>query len=344
MKRFSILFLISALLFTFSCTHKAEKKTFKEPKVKGSENRMYTGLKNSGGNAGEIEIVIDKKLWDSPLGDTIFYFFAQPFPALPQDEPFFKMLQIEPNAFNSIYKEHRNILFVKIGPSYKRGWIIEHNRWAYNQIVVTYQAPDKAQFMELFRKTRQRLLDTLYMEELHRYQAAFYNFRNPEVIDRLEEKFHIYLLIPNSYSLDVDKNNFAWIARETATSSQGILIYTRPYNSRDNFTVQSITNFRDTVTKYNVPGPKEGSYMQIERLYPVQSQVLSIDGHYAMLIRGLWKTHGAFLGGPFINLSVLDEKRGRIVAVDGFVYAGKLDKKLYLWQVEAIIRTLKIID
>ncbi len=344
MKKISILFLISALLLGFSCTHKAEKKTFKEPKVKGSENRMYSGMKNSGGNAGEIEVVIDKELWDSPIGDTIFYFFAQPFPALPQDEPFFKMLQVDPNAFTSIFKEHRNILLVKIGPSYKRGWKIEHDKWAYNQLVITYQAPDNEQFLDLFRKTRQRLLDTLYVEELHRYQTAFYKFRNPEVIDRLEEKFHIYMLIPNSYSLDVDKDNFAWIARETATSSQGILVYTRPYNSRDNFSVQSITNFRDTVTKYNVPGPKEGSYMQIERLYPVQSQVLSIDGHYAVLIRGLWKTHGAFLGGPFVNLSVLDQKRGRIVVVDGFVYAGKQDKKLYLWQVEAIIRTLKIID
>ncbi len=344
MKRFSIFLLISVLLLTFSCKNNTEKKSFKEPKVKGSENHMYTGLRNSGGNAGEIEIVINKKLWNSAVGDTIFNFFAQPFPALPQDEPFFKMLQIAPNAFANIYKEHRTIMFINIGKSYPRGWKIEHNRWAYNQIVVTFQAPDTTQFYDLFRKTRQRVLDTLYLEELHRYQAAFYNFRNKEVIDRIKEKFNIYLLIPSAYSLDVDKNNFAWIARETAVSSQGILIYTRPYTSRKNFSIKSITNLRDTITKYHVPGPQEGSYMQIERLYPIQSQVLTIDGHYAVLIRGLWKTHGAFLGGPFVNLSVLDQKRNRIVVVDGFAYAGKLDKKLYLWQVEAIIRTLKILD
>ena len=339
-----VIYLLFILFFSFSCKQNQEKKSIKEPKIKGTKNYMYKTLKNSGGNAGEIEVVLEKELWKGALGDSIFYFFTQPFPALPQDEPFFKILHIDPSAFTNIFKEHRNILFVKIGSKYKRGWKIEYDKWAYNQIVITYQAPDTLQFYELFSKTRQRLLDTLYLQELHRYQAAFYNMRSQKIIDRLKEKFNIFMIIPASYSLDVDKTNFVWISRETATSTQGILIYTRPYVAKDNFSVQSITNLRDTITKYNVPGPNKGSYMQIERLYPIESQIINIDGHYAVLLRGLWKTHKAFLGGPFINLSVLDEKNNKIIVIDGFVYAGKLDKKLYLWQVEAIVRSIKILD
>ncbi len=344
MKKITVILLSLLLIAGFSCKKNSQNKRFKAPKVEGSENRMFTAMPNSGGNAGEIEVVIADKLWESPLGDTIFYFFAQPFPALPQDEPFFKILQIEPQNLKDIYKEHRNILIIKIEQNIKRGWKIEKNKWAYNQMVITYQAPDTNQFYDLFRKTRQRLLDTLYKMELHRYQTAFSKFKNEKSIEKLEKHFGIYLLLPGDYYVDVEKPNFMWIARETAVSSQGILVYTRKYSSEHNFDVKEIMDLRDTVTKLNVPGPVDGSYMQIERLYPVTKEVITIDGHYAVLIRGLWKTHGAFMGGPFINLSVLDQKHGRIIVLDGFVYAGKLDKKLYLWQLEAILRTLKFID
>jgi hypothetical protein len=108
--------------------------------------------------------------------------------------------------------------------------------------------------------------------------------------------------------------------------------------------IKNIIKRRDSVAQLNVPGPSKGSYMQTEHLYPIIAQPYPVDGHYGILIRGLWKTHGDFMGGPFVSLSVIDEKRGRIVTVDGFVYAGKQDKKLYLWQVEAIVRSLKILE
>ena len=50
------------------------------------------------------------------------------------------------------------------------------------------------------------------------------------------------------------------------------------------------------------------------------------------------------MGGPFVSITKYDEKHGRIVTVDGYVYAGKKDKRNYMRQVEAIMSTLSFIE
>ena len=61
-------------------------------------------------------------------------------------------------------------------------------------------------------------------------------------------------------------------------------------------------------------------------------------------MRGLWKLEKAFMGGPFISHTILDESRNRVVTVEGFVYAPRLDKRLYVREVEAILYTFDIVD
>ena len=61
-------------------------------------------------------------------------------------------------------------------------------------------------------------------------------------------------------------------------------------------------------------------------------------------LRGLWRTEKAFMGGPFLSYTVLDEKRNRIITAEGFVFAPSLDKRNYVRELQAIIQTVEIID
>ena len=61
-------------------------------------------------------------------------------------------------------------------------------------------------------------------------------------------------------------------------------------------------------------------------------------------LRGLWRTENAFMGGPFLSYTVLDEKRNRVVTAEGFVFAPSLDKRNYVRELEAIIQSVEIID
>ncbi len=337
-----IIFALSLLLILPACHQNSSKQQKNKPY--DTKNRVFSYKPNSGGNAGEVEVVIPKKLWDGQVGDTIFKILTQPFPGLPQIEAFYHVLQIAPQNFQNIYKEHRNIIFVRIGPKYKRGWMIQRDVWAANQLVITYQAPNNQEFINLFTKTSKRLLDTLYVSDLYRYMAAYEDFLNKPAMETIKKLYNISIILPNTYVLYVKKPHFAWISRETAKSSQDVLIYTTPYRSTHDFDLESIIKRRDSVAKLNVPGPDPGTYMMTEPMYPPSYQRIILNGHFAVIVRGLWKTHGEHMGGPFVNISILDQKRNRIVTLDGFVYAGIQNKKLYLWQVEAILRSAKILD
>ena len=188
------------------------------------------------------------------------------------------------------------------------------------------------------------MMTNFFNAEINRYQLAYASSLNKKAIDKIAKKYFLYLAIPTGYYLDVEKKHFAWISRETSISSQGIFIYDYPYRDSSTFSAKYLIKKRDEVLKANVPGPNPNTYMQTEKRVPVLTQTININGQYALLMRGLWYTKNYFLGGPFVSITTLDKKRNRIVTVEAYVYAGKQKKKLYLWQTESIIKTLKILD
>jgi hypothetical protein len=52
----------------------------------------------------------------------------------------------------------------------------------------------------------------------------------------------------------------------------------------------------------------------------------------------------ALMGGPFMSLTMYDEKRDRIVTVDGYVFAPYFRKMEYMREVEAILRSFTFAD
>jgi len=83
--------------------------------------------------------------------------------------------------------------------------------------------------------------------------------------------------------------------------------------------------------------------MKTEDQFPVMFSENAKNGQYMVEMRGLWRTEKAFMGGPFISHTMLDEQRNRVVTVDGFVYAPSLDKRLYVREIEAILYTFDIV-
>jgi hypothetical protein len=262
-RKITIIFLAILIVFA-GCKKENNKET---------QNHVFSSKPNSGGSAGEVEVIMSEDLWNSPVGDTVFYYLTEPFPGLPQAEPFYKVRYIKSSAFDGILKEHRNIIIVKVDKKYPKNTIkIERDKWAYNQIVITLKSPDQKSFVKGFAKAYPKILDTLYANELKRYQNAFSKFLNEEAVDTVKKYYGLSMIIPNSYQVFVKKKNFAWIGRETQKTTQAILIYTEPYDTPEAMDVKYFMRRRDSVLKYNVPGPEEGTYMQIEKAYTLTTQ------------------------------------------------------------------------
>jgi hypothetical protein len=77
------------------------------------------------------------------------------------------------------------------------------------------------------------------------------------------------------------------------------------------------------------------------REYPPKITETSLSDKYATKLIGLWNIEGALMGGPFVTYAFLNTEGNRVYYLHGFVFAPGKDKRNYLRQVEAIIRSAR---
>jgi hypothetical protein len=63
-----------------------------------------------------------------------------------------------------------------------------------------------------------------------------------------------------------------------------------------------------------------------------------LGGLPAVETRGLWRTYGDFMGGPFLSYTVADSAAGVVYTLEGLVYSPGMAKRLVLLEMEAAFR------
>lgn len=296
-------------------------------------------LPNSVGKPGEIIVVIEKQIWNSEVGKALKNSLMQDYPALPQDEPTFLLYPIPLQNFNDIFQSNRNIIKISFNPNSDSTYIRKANdRWAKPQLILEFVAKDIKTMTKLIQSNSSQLKKIILFEELKRLKQVYVKFKEKKLISAVH-KFGIDLIIPKGYKLNLDTTNFMWISLETPHTSQGLFIYSVPYNDSSIFNQNKAIAIRDSVLKKYIPGPLQGTYMTTEHNYPLLENRFKLNGKFCYEIRGLWRVENDFMGGPFVNLASV-VNNNRVVFVEGYVYAPKDDKKTYIWQLEAILFSL----
>ncbi len=100
-------------------------------------------------------LVMSDNLFDGSLGDSIKSVLQKEEIALPQSgmqgaEPIFDLVQIPPVAFTNVFRSHRNIINLKLNPDLDKAVIkVDHNYWAFQQLYIRMEAPNKEAMAEL---------------------------------------------------------------------------------------------------------------------------------------------------------------------------------------------------
>ncbi len=299
------------------------------------------------GAPGDLLLVMSNKLWDSFSGDTIRSILAGPVDALPQDEPRFDVIRIDYSAFGKNFKQQRNIVVVKVGSDQQEAEIlVQKGLWARTQILISLLAPDESALILLLNENRDKLLSLLVNTELKRLMDAYHSNSDKTLADKLKKEQNLLLTVPIGYEINTLDKDFVWLSQEYRDIIQGILIYSYPYTDKETFTRDYLVTKRNIFLKNNVPGELEGSYMTTEPLFPPLFREYKLNNEsYTAELRGLWRVQdGLAMGGPFVSITQLDQKRNRIVTVEGFVFAPGHKKRDLLQQLEAIIFTLNFTD
>ncbi len=290
------------------------------------------------GKSGEIVVIINDALYEGSVGDTLKSVLKDTQIGLPQDESLFDILQITHNEFSSMFKTHRSILDLRVSSKVTENKVsVKDEAYAKTQSFMKIEAKSNQEMISLLRENKNKIITYFHIGERERKIKIFRKNVVQEIFDKLKEKNNFTLAFPSGYTINKEEDNFLWISKETPTTSQGMFIYTYDYLSEDAFTKDLVIGKRNLLLRKFVPGPKEGSYMSTEMNFPISNRQFEFQKNYAAETRGLWKVEGDFMGGPFVNITFLDQKNNRVVCMDSYVYNPNHDKRELLRELEAIM-------
>ncbi len=288
-------------------------------------------LPASSGNINNISVVTNDELWEGAVGEVIRENFGRPIYGLPQIEPIFSLSHIPSKVFSGFATKSRTIL--KIDVSENEGVFNFKNTYAYPQriIQITANSPDK--IIEIINENLNSIYSTMYFNEIQEKQRRISkNLNKTEII---KNNTGVSLKFPSAYRVAKVDTNFVWIRRDIETGSVNLFIH-----RQRNQTEQSIIEKRDSISKIYIPGPVENTHMTTDLIYTPNTQQINVGGKQVFETRGLWEIEDQYMAGPFLNFQI---KLGDddFIMLDGFVYSPGSTKREYIFELEAIMRSLK---
>jgi hypothetical protein len=306
------------------------------------------GKPSATGKAGELLVITPESRWEGAAGEHIKDAFKSEVTMLPQPEPQFNLIHIDQKSFVKLFETHRNIFFAVFDPTLERGKIeANRNVWAYPQRVIRVTVPDEDALKRVLENNRQTFIDMYLETERERLINAYRRMMNHQARKVVREELNLDITVPEGYFVAKNEDNFIWL-RQTGTREdldQGLMITVLPYTDpAKDFDHQTIWNRRDSITQAHIPGTFPDTYMTTYPDIPPIFREISFNDLYAVEARGLWRVEGDFMGGPFVNITFVDEQNNRLINLDGFVYAPKFEKRDYMRQVEPRMHSVKVID
>lgn len=295
---------------------------------------------DSSGNINDLSVIMDKDLWNGQVGETIRANFASPVDGLPQDEPLFSIHHMPPESFSGFVR--RNRLFLRIEKGKPANIQVAKNAFAKPQTGIVVTGESNEEISQLIEENTDRIVDTFKKTELTEKQRRITKSVGDD--SRLKEKLGVSLKFPSAYRYAKDEDGFFWIRRDITNGSMEILVYEVPLSTFESDTnvIGNIIEMRDSIGREHIPGRLEGGYMITEAAYAPYLFDSQIDGKFAYETRGTWEVSNDFMGGPFVNYAVRDEKNNRYLILEGFMFRPSAAKRDYMFELDAILKSAKI--
>ncbi|MEO5787487.1 DUF4837 family protein [Gelidibacter sp.] len=294
----------------------------------------------SSGNINTLLVVVDNLLWDDSVGETIRDVVAAPVPALSQDEPLFSINQMPPMVFNGFATKSRSILKIEKGG--EAGMTIKNDVYARPQTVVVISGKTDEEINNQLETHGDEIIAAFKKEELKENQRRI---RISLMDDApLEKALGVKLNFQTAYRIAKQDKDFFWIRKDIPTGTMDIMIYEVPLNSirKGDSTILDIIRMRDSIGEVHIPGPVEGSYMITEDAYTPYLYETTVNGKPTYETKGIWDVKNAFMSGPFINYAIEDKANNRYVVIEGYVFAPSVEKRNNIFELESIIKSIKI--
>ncbi|MFY0671799.1 MAG: DUF4837 family protein [Bacteroidia bacterium] len=348
----------------------------------GSGTKSRTLAKSIGGEY-EIVVIVDDEPKDAPHVQALTNALIKAYPMLNQPEPWFTLSWIDVDAANQLTQKNRNLIFLANRESFgkvrqmarevfgdnaiekmendpEQYMIMGSDAWVKPQNVMYLAAENANVLANKIELDADRILKYFEEKEFTRIHKNLFEYNSrKDLTAQLESEMGVSLRIPEVYEpavLDIENpfelnqelgiGGFKWFYSNSRNAFQNVAIWTMSYKDTSQLSAEGIITARDSILKYFIPCEDAGSYMGTETrwkdIYP-KSEVVKLNGKYAVRTTGFWTAINGFQGGPFVNYVVVDEENERLVYIDGSVAAKGQPKKKFIIRLKAILSTLTIL-
>ncbi|MUV05205.1 DUF4837 family protein [Flavobacterium rakeshii] len=296
---------------------------------------------SSSGDINEISIIIDDKLWNGDVGDSLRKKLAAPVEGLTQEEPLFTLNQYNENIFDGGLTKGRNIIVIDRDSinSFK----FKTNRYCSPQNIFTIKGQTAEELLFLIEIHTDEIVRKIRETEIDENQKR--NAKTGLVNHGVFEKFGICINVPSSYNFAMNRHDFLWLKKDTPGGNTSILIYRVPAGviEHDKTILNNIIQMRDSIGVKYIHGLEKNTYMITEEAYSPYFFTTSYKNRMLFETRGNWEMANEFMSGPFINYAVRDNVKNDYFIIEGFVYSPSTPKRDLIVELESIIRSAEFL-
>jgi len=335
MKAIQTLLLVLTSVLILSCSQEAK-------------NRMSSAKPKAKGSIGEIILAIDSTKWAGPVGEELREIFEADLPGMIRSEPMFKVHRVDPRAMTRMLKMYTNLIYVTTFDDKRGGSQVINaqfskeskdkasadpsiyslrmeDEYAAGQEVLYLFGNNEQELIANLKKHKDQLQNLFEVRERGRLEKGLLARKNSEAQNEARINLGIEINPPVSYKIAKSEKGFLWLRQPTPTERRpdiSVYFYEGDYRNEEQTFPENILKLRDSIASQHIFGDPEDpqSFMTSEKQIPPSFRNMVINDNFTVEIRGTWKTNNLSMGGTYLGYLMIDEKKGKLYYMEGFVY------------------------
>lgn len=300
------------------------------------------------GSVGEIVLAIDSTKWAGPVGEELREIFEADLPGMLRSESMFKVHRVDPRAMTRMLKMYTNLVYVTTFDDKRGGSQVINaqftkeskekaaadpslyslrmeDEYAMGQEVLYLFGNTEEELIANLRKNKDKLQNLFEVRERGRLEKPLFARKNSAAEHEARTKLGIEIQAPASYQIAKTTDDFLWLRSPSPTERRpdiSIFFYETDYVSEEQTFPANILSLRDSIAGKHVFGDPEdpNSFMTSEKQIPPAFRNMVINDNFTVEIRGTWKTNNISMGGTYLGYLMVDQAKGKLYYMEGFVY------------------------
>ncbi len=347
----SITTAILLLAFVSGCAPDGDSADSTKPRARGS--------------IGEIIMVIDSVKWAGPVGEELRNIFQADLPGMFRSESKFKVNIVDPRAMTRMLKMSTNLIYVttfddkgassqainaQFSKESKEKAMSDQNlyslrmedEYAIGQEVLYLFGNTEGELVANLKKNGNRLQNLFEVRERGRLEKIILARKNTEAAAEAKKAIGIQINVPASYQIAKTDKQFLWLRQITPSGNRAdisLIFHVEDYVDESQTFPENILKLRDSVARNHIFGDPDDptSFVVSEKQIPPAFRNMVINDNFTTEIRGSWKTNNLSMGGTYLGYLMVDEEKGKLYYLEGFVYYPNEVHRDALREIETIL-------